>query len=494
MDFNEISPAMPPHVIIAQLQATIHDLRAVIERQARIIEQQAIVIERQQAEIAELKQRLNQNSRNSSKPPSSDGFSKPKVSSLRKKSGKKPGAQKGHIGHGFTLVNPVTETIIHRPDRCANCPRNSECTSCGRSQARNVVDIEISTMVTRHYVEEYACPLLDGKTISGEFPQGINSSIQYGNGIRALAIVLNTVGIVSIDRVNKILAGALAVPISAGTIAGMVAQFGATVRDTVQEIRVALLDSPVVNCDETGLRVDGRTYWVHSACDARFTYLSLQPRRGREGMEKAGFLPFYQGTIIHDCWAPYWAFPALRHGLCGAHLLRELQGVIDENPGASWAKSMQNLLQEMNRSHVDAVENGRQRISELQIASFKRRYAIILGKARRKALVQVTSDGRRKRGKARALIDRLLKYKNEVCLFLSDLAVPFTNNLAEQSIRMLKVKAKVCGCFRTLAGGANYAAIISYLQTAMKHKIPAYTAVRNALAGNSHGTIFAPTE
>lgn len=475
---------MTPDEIIAQLQATIRELRETIR-------QQAIVIEHLQRENAVLKERLNKNSRNSSKPPSSDGLAKPKPSSLRKKSGKKPGGQKGHIGHGFIITQPVTDTIIHKPKQCATCPRNGQCASLGRSKCRNVVDVEICATLTIHYTETRACPLLGGKIISGQFPKGINSSMQYGNGIRALAIALNTAGMISVDRVNKLLKGVLALPISCGTIARMVSQFASDIDGTVQKIKETLLDSPVVNCDETGTRVNGSTFWLHSACDAQYTYLSLQRERGREGMKKSDFLPRYAGTIIHDCWSAYWSFDKVKHGLCGAHLLRELQGILDNDPKTTWARSIQNLLLEMNQLHKDVVENGKRNMDASQIASLKRRYSIILGKARQKIPVPKVTKGRPGKGRQRALIDRLIKYKDEVCLFLNDLLVPFTNNLAEQSIRMMKVKTKVSGCFRTLAGGISFAAIMSYLQTAMKHGVAAYTAIRKALAGEGDATIFA---
>lgn len=468
---------MSPEEIILSLQKEIAELR--------------ILVEALQRENAALKEQLNKNSRNSSKPPSSDGLAKPKPASLREKSGKKPGAQKGHPGHGLSLVDTPAETIVHRPEQCASCARCGICESCGRSPARNVVDVVISTKVIRHYTEAYACPLLDGKVIYGKFPIGITSGLQYGPGVRALAIALNTAGMMSVARVHEILNGVLGLPISSGTVSSMVSRFGAAIEDTAQEIRNALLVAPVANCDETGTRVNGSVCWLHSACNEKYTWLSMQPKRGRQGMEQAGFLPSYTGTIIHDCWSPYWSFDGLRHGLCGAHLLRELQGVIDNNTGATWAISMQNLLREMNELQKQAVGNGEAKLPEELVASLKRRYAIILGKARQKHPVEQGKRGRPRRSKARALIDRLIEHKEEVCLFISDLAAPFTNNLAEQSIRMMKVKTKVSGCFRTLAGATIFAAIMSYLQTAMKHGIPAYTAIRNALDGESRSTIFA---
>ena len=208
-------------------------------------------------------------------------------------------------------------------------------------------------------------------------------------------------------------------------------------------------------------------------------------------MKEAGFLPFYRGIAVHDCLRSYWSFPELEHGLCGAHLLRELQGITDNVPEAAWAKSMQRLLREMNHCRNEAVSNGRTELAQDKIASFHRRYSAILGKARQKNPVSRPPKGRCRKGRQRALIDRLTQHKSEVLRFLSNLLVPFTNNLAEQSIRMMKVKMKVIGCFRTFSRGDNFANVMSYLHTAMKHKIPAYTAILNALAGDATATIFA---
>ena len=301
----------PAHTadMVAELQATIAQLQATILDLRKTISEQAILIERLQRENAELKECLNKDSSNSSKPPSSDGLAKPKPTSLRKKSGKKPGAQKGHVGHGFSLTAPINDTVIHRPEQCADCQHSDKCVSCGRSAPHDVIDVEISTKVTRHYTEKYSCPLRAGKIISGMFPKGVTGKTQYGDGIRALVIALGTTGMVSIDRTHQLLQGLLGVPISTGTVAEMISRFGSTVAPAVQEIKKALSASPAVNCDETGVRVNGSTCWVHTACNEQYTYLSLQPKRGVDGMKEAGFLPFYKGIAVHDCLRSYWSFP-----------------------------------------------------------------------------------------------------------------------------------------------------------------------------------------
>ena len=461
----------------------------IIEQQAQIIVQQQEIIEQLRQEVAELKEKLNKNSNNSSKPPSSDGLSKPRPRSLRKKSGKKAGAQTGHAGHGLTRMAPVTATVSHKPTQCKNCVMNGKCVSCGRSAARNVVDVEIKTTVTAHYTEKYKCPMRGGGEISGEFPENIHSSIQYGEGICALAIALNTAGMMSINRVHELLMAILGVPISTGTISAMVERFSGVISDTVEKILHALLSRPVVHCDETATRVDGTNYWVHTACDAQYTYLSLQPKRGYEGMEKAGFLPSYSGIIIHYCWSPYWSVSEVRHGLCCAHLLRELQGVMDSaTEQAAWAGGMQQLLLEMNQCRKQTLESGMDAVDSGILQSFSDRYDSLLQDA--VALNPLPDKkpgqkGRQKKGKRRALIDRLAQHKGEVCLFIHDLRVPFSNNLAEQSVRMVKVKTKVSGCFRTPFGAENFVCIMSYLQTALKHNLNAFRAIFAALAGNS---------
>lgn len=444
--------------------------------------------------IAELKEQVNKNSKNSSKPPSSDGLSKPKPSSLRKPSGKKPGAQEGHKGSGPTLMSKPDNVIPHDPAQCKGCPNYGICVSCGKSAVRNVVDVEIKTTVVSHYTRDYVCPLHDGKVLSGEFPEGVNSSIQYGNGVRALVIALNTSGMMGINRVHEILGSVLGVPISTGTIVSMVDQFTEAVSGTVESIRQALLNRPVVHCDETGTRVEGTNYWVHSACDGDFTYLSIQKKRGAEGMENAAFLPDYQGIVVHDCWSPYWSFPNIQHALCCAHLLRELNGVIENAPDqADWARGLQRLLLEMNQCRNKTLTDRKESVDPETIQAYLIRYDKLMEEAlslnplpeRPKG-----KKGRMKKGKRLSLIERLIAHKGEVCLFINDLRVPFTNNTAEQSVRMVKVKTKVSGCFRKVKGAENFVTIMSYLQTAAKHSINAYKAILEGLSGNSYSLIF----
>lgn len=492
---------------IAKLEQTVlrnAELELTVLKQAQIIAEQAKTIEEQAKRIAELEElvkdlyeKLHKNSNNSSKPPSSDGLEKPKPKSLREPSGKKPGGQTGHKGSGLSLPVIPTQTVIHTPAPCENCPMKGQCVRCALSPARNVLDVALDVQVTAHYTESYTCPKRDNQIISGNFPEDVGSSVQYGAGIRALCVALNTMGMMSINRTHELLEGLLGLPLSTGTISGMVTQCAEKLENTLEEIRQTLVQRPVVHFDETGSRAEGKTFWVHSACDEQYTYLSAQEKRGVEGMNGANVLPEFQGIAIHDCWSPYWSYE-VGHGLCCAHLLRELNGVIDNDSPrkAEWAKGMKTLLLEMNKYRNEVLAQEKPAFDPEKVKEYEQRYDKIIETAYQTNPVPKQpkgKPGRPKRGKRLALIDRLAKHKGEVCLFLHDLLVPFTNNLAEQSVRMVKVKTKVSGCFRTQGGISAFTKIMSYLQTAAKHHVPAFDAILQAILGNSHQVIFDTT-
>ncbi len=462
-----------------------------MEQQSQTINQLNQTIKQLTQTITELKEQLGKNSKNSSKPPSSDGPAKPK--SLRKKSGKKPGGQKGHKGNGLSLFATPDETVAHKPIQCNDCPYAEKCISCSRSAVRNVVDVEIKTKVTAHYTKSYACPLCESTVISGRFPEGITSSMQYGDGVKSLAIALNTDGMMSVSRTHDILSAVLGLPISTGTITSLVRGFATKASVIVDDIRKKLLTKSVVHCDETGTRTEGTNYWVHSVCNKEYTFLTLHRKRGHIGMDQAGFLTQYSGTIIHDFWKPYWRYN-LSHGVCCAHLLRELNGVIDNNPDQKdWAEGFQKLLLDMAKAKDKAIGKGATALSYYHRRKFNKEYDQLLveGKKHNPEPEKIPGKrGRKKLGKVLALIHRLINHKAEVCLFIHDFEVPFTNNLAEQSIRMVKVKTKISGCFRTEKGASEFMTIMSYLGTAKKQGINTYEAIRGALAGDGHQLIF----
>jgi len=434
-------------------------------------------------EIAALKAQLNMNSKNSSKPPSSDGFAKPK--SLRTPSGKKAGGQRGHEGSGLKLMGDPDNYVLYEPRECAHCPMAEVCDAQKSIfETRYEVDINIQTTTTAHQAVRVKCPM-SPQIYTGCFPDGINSTMQYGVNMESLVVSLNTVGMVSINRTHEILSGVFGVPISTGTIAAMVSGFAKTITERVSEIKAAIKNKSLIHTDETGVRVDKQTVWAHCSSTDDLTHIEIQESRGKKGMDAIGILLAFIGTVIHDCWASYFMYTAIRHGLCNAHLLRELTAVW-ENTAQAWSKDLIALLLEVKSIKEQFLSQNRREPTRYYLNKFGLAYNKILAEALAQNPVPIRDDtkkGRAKRGKTGALVDRLILHKGKFLLFFTDFSVPFDNNQAERDIRMFKVKQKVSGCFRTMQGARDFADIMSFVGTARKRGISGFQAIKGALVG-----------
>ena len=448
-------------------------------------------IEELNATIKELREQLNKNSGNSSKPPSSDGLKKkPATKSLRGKSGKKPGGQNGHTGKYLSIVSVPDEIIRHYHPDCAACPHRDKCMekACTK-ETRHVIDAVVEVKVTAHekmYIAE--CPKCKSSK-SGEFPADIVNYVQYGRNLEALAVSLNTVGAVSINRVHEIMGSVFNIPLSTGTIKNMVTRCAEKVKPVLENIKSALKNSPILHCDETGTRVEGKTQWVHDASNDKYTYLTLNSKRGYEAMKEADILPHYKGVVVHDCWSSYWKFNGAAHQICCAHLLRELNGIIENHPEQTWAEKFKTLLLKMKKSKDRAIQKEKAELCCSSVHRYKKQYDELISLARSENPIPEQNEvkrGKPKRGKVLCLIDRLEKYKGQVCLFLEKFSVPFDNNQAERDIRNIKVKTKVSGCFRSFDGAIEYLDIMSYIGTAHKQGINSFKAVLAAVCGNPY--------
>ena len=470
-----------------QMQRTIDGMRQTIDDMQK-------TIDRLTDKVSELTEKQNRNSNNSSKPPSSDGLKKPPApKSLRTPSGKKQGGQPGHKGTNLSVMKDPDRIVTHMPAGCLSCPHYEQCLSGARvRETRNVIDACVQVEVTAHQTMEVLCPLCR-ETRRGDFPAGIRAAVQYGTNLQALAVSFNTVGAVSLNRTSEILGSVFNVPISTSTIRSMVSRCAAKLGDTLDLIRARLLASEVAHGDETGTRAEGKTRWVHVFSNERYTYLAIDKKRGWLGMDSIGILPYYHGILTHDCWTSYWKYDGVVHNICRAHLLRELNGVIENYPGQTWAERFKQLLLKMKKAHDMAVAAKKERLSTATIWRFGRKYDEILETACRENPEPLPIPGKRgrpKRGKVLALIDRLKKYKTSVCLFIKDLRVPFDNNQAERDICMVKTKTKVSGCFRTMEGAKDYLAVMSAVSTGKKHGIDAYSVILRALDGSLNPTLF----
>lgn len=329
--------------------------------------------------------------------------------------------------------------------------------------------------------------------LQGDFPKHITSTMQYGHHLQALTVALNTIGMVSINRTHEILSDLFCIPISTGTIHKMVTECAKKIVPVISIIKEKIIASTVVHFDETGTRVDNKTCWVHNASTKKYTYLTVENKRGYEGMESSDILPHYQGIAVHDCWVSYWKYSIVTHAVCCAHLLRELTSVIENHPAQLWAQEMIDLLLEMKLKRDKAVFMGKNELSYYHTHDFHKKYEVIIEEARKLNPLPKKLPGKRGRqgkGKLCALIERLFDYEVPVCLFTKNFDVPFDNNQAERDVRMIKVKTKVAGCFRTEDDAKSFMTIMSYIGTAKKHNISPMKALRKALV-NEGDFIFA---
>ena len=448
-----------------------------------LIRAQAAEIAALKARIAELERRLGLNSSNSGKPPSSDGLKKPpRVTSLRGPSDQPSGGQKGHKGETLRQVAEPDRIVDHYPQSCAACGAAvTPAMSTGHS-ARQVFDLPEPTplVVTEHRTHDCQCAGCGART-RASFPDEVKAPVQYGSRIAAVVIYLLHYQLLPEDRLAELMADLFGIRLVAATIARMSRTCAARLQDFVTAVRDLVAGAPVKHMDETGFRIGGQTQWLHVACTAWLTFYRVCTRRG-------SLLADVVGIVVHDHWKPYYTMAGVLHALCNAHHLRELKALIDIEK-EDWARKMQQLLRRACHAANLAREHALREDLSIALntlrprlhAHIERRYDAILAEGL--AFHQAQSPlapaapkgnpqrrGRKPRRTGHNLLLRLANRKQDVLRFLNDLAVPFTNNQAERDARMMKVKQKISGGFRCLAGATDFAAIRSFISTAKKQR------------------------
>jgi transposase len=426
-----------------------------------------------EARIAELERQLGLNSGNSGKPPSSDGLKKKpvRVSSLRERSGKKPGGQKGHPGETLRQSETVDATINHFPKACAGCGEALSEAMATDHIARQVFDLPEPQplIVTEHRAHSCRCAACGTQT-RADFPPDVKAPVQYGARIAGIVVYLLHGQFLPEKRLAALMVDLFGVQLSTATIAAMSQNCAARFESFATAIYARIAAAAVKHLDETGLRIGGKTQWLHIAATVLLTFYRIASKRGAMPENLTGI-------ALHDHWKPYYTLEGIRHALCNAHHLRELKALV-EIEKEDWARKMQRLLRLACHATNLARERGKPLPPRL-IALFERRYDAILTEglafhAAQPALVRPERTGKAKaRGRKRRrvghnLLLRLSIRKQDVLRFLSDLTVPFTNNLAEQAARMMKLRQKISGGFRSAAGAADFAVIRSLLSTAKK--------------------------
>lgn len=469
----------------SEVVAVVQFLRQKISMlEAALIDRDRLILEFERR-ISELEARLSMNSRNSSKPPSSDGMTKPSLpKSLREKTGRKPGGQVGHAGTTLEQVSSPDKTERHEADKCS-CGCSIEGLSGEVSGKYQVFELpEKPIIVTEHRLISKVCPQC-GRKVSGNLPEEVKPNpAQYGSRILTFALYLRFVQFIPYRRLSELFQAVFGVPLAKGTVEWHERQLFSNLEPFEEMTRQFLRKSRVLHADETGFRAEGKLHWAHVAASEKATLMGIFTKRGKEGIDSLGVVNNYAGVLVHDCWKSYFNPEySCEHALCGAHLLRELRASF-ENDSHMWAKEMFELLLEMNEAKHSSKDG---HLAPEEVAAYRHRYRAVLSSGESELpppeIRKPGGRGRAKNTKSANLHRRMAEYEKEILLFIERSEVPFTNNLAEQAIRMFRLFEKISGCTRTLEGAQRFVRVRSFVDTVRKQGGNIFKLLKDALKG-----------
>lgn len=442
-----------------------------------IIEKQQAEIDELKAEVKELKARLNQNSQNSSRPPSSDGYQKPKPKPAFGKKKKRRGGQAGHRGKTLKRVAVADVIVECEPLGCV----------CGNAQwsgaveivdARQVFELPVAKLEVIEYRSlKRRCQC--GRTSCGEFPAKVAAPVQYGGSVQTLVSLLSVHGCLSHRKIGQLMADIYGYQINEATCQELLRRTSEVI--PIEQLKAGIERAEVIKVDETGIKENGRLKWLHNASSEELTYQYVHVKRGKEALrDEKSVLPNFCGVAVHDCWASYFSFAGMKHALCNAHILRELTGII-ETDDSKWVLRMKQLLMEM----YEKSDYGKGIIKE--IGEYEKRYKEIIeaGEKEEPPPERRNPKGKLKRTKGRNLLERLRKHEEAVMRFAREEKVPFTNNQAERDIRPIKIKQKMNGGFRAQSGSESYCRINSFISTLRKQSRQVFQELLSVIQGNT---------
>lgn len=463
---------------IEQLLSRLTQLETLVVEQAAKIEEQAAKIEEQAARIKDLEEQLAKNSRNSSKPPSSDGPKKgsPKSRSLRKKSGKKSGGQKGHKGQTLKQSDAPDKFVKHTVDSCHHCHSalaNADVLDFIKRQVFEIPQPQLE--ITEHQAEVKICSYCQNKN-TAQFPDGVKAPAQYGENVKAMLAYLSQSQLLPQKRLQQLFKDLFGLPIATSTIENTCKTINQNLEKFEESVLRKILVSDLKHLDETGLRVLSKTHWLHVASNDEATYYHVSEKR-------KSLLSGLNGIVVHDHWKPYFQIPNVHHALCNAHHLRELNARIDN--GELWAYQMKRwMVAALNMKY----EYGEEGIPEDKQNRLLKIYDDIVarGLIYHDSLTELPRKnnrrGKRAKRKGHNLLLRLKNFRDATTRFITAWHIPFTNNLAEQDLRMMKVQQKISGCFRSWDGAKIFARHRTLVSTARKQGWNIFQTIKQAIS------------
>jgi len=440
--------------------------------------------------IKELEDQLSKNSRNSSKPPSSDGYAKPAPKSLRGKSNRKAGGQSGHSGSTLKMVSTPDVTHSHQVENCTSCFCDLSNQVADSVERRQVFDLPpMQILVTEHQAETKKCSC--GQVNVASFPSDVTRYVQYGSNIRSLILYLQDYQFLPYERCKEFFSDLFDVKISTGTFYNIHQEADGKLEAFARDLKAVLSTSKVVGFDETGVNINGDNHWLHSCSTESHVLYQLHKKRGRIAMDAIDVLPHFSGIAVHDGFKSYAAYDNCTHALCNAHILRELI-FLEEHHSQPWAGKMKRLLVKMLAAKKRATSSGKDHLSASTLSRYELKYNRILEQGfsqnpfrpKESKASGHQKRGRPKQSKSYNLLVRLKGFKGDVLRFLHNFSVPFDNNLSERDLRMMKLKQKISGCFRSYSGGEMFAQLRSFIGTARKQGLSPLQALKGLFEEN----------
>jgi transposase len=468
-------------------------VRVLLAMDARIsaleghVQDLTVRLEASDRRVRQLEEQVAKDSHNSSKPPSSDGLATPKPKSLRTPSARPTGGQPGHRGQTLRMVPTPDHTVRHPVDRCTGCGRSLADQVPDRVERRQVFDLpEPKLEVTEHQADVKTCAC--GCVTRAAFPPEVTAPVQYGLRVKSVAVYLKEYQLLPFDRLTEILRDLFACDtFSEGTLANLTTACADRLAPVEAIIHAQVAIADVVGFDETGVRATGSLHWLHTASTRWLTWYCAHQRRGREAMDAADILPGFQGRAVHDFWRPYLQYDC-DHAFCNAHLLRELIFLWEEQD-QPWAKAMIDHLLAIQAAVETARHAGLTALPDADLDRFHDGYLRIVDAGYVQNPVAAASGGPARRGRrtqstARNLLDRFRDHPDGILAFMRDFSVPFTNNQSEQDLRMMKLRQKISGTFRSFDALVHFCRIRGYVSTARKNGLNALDALRRVFAGD----------